>query len=167
MVTPESLREALNYCPETGVLTWLPSAVSNRNRLAGKAAGSPHQKGYLMLQFDGHFLLAHRVGWAIHFGEWPSTILDHINRDKTDNRIANLRLASWSMNEANKTKRRAPTSSEYKWVCLDKRSDRWQARVCGVSAGYFCSEIEAAKAADRLAFARYGAAAVLNFPEVR
>lgn len=70
---------------------------------------------------------AHRIIWAHHYREWPDFPLDHINGDKDDNRIANLRRSpSTSHNRVN-TKRYRTNVSGYKWVSPHR--NRWQAAV--------------------------------------
>lgn len=58
---------------------------------------------YHRIKVSGKFVYAHRVIWALFYGEWPCGIIDHINRNPLDNRIANLRLATFSLNGANST----------------------------------------------------------------
>lgn len=72
--------------------------------------------------------MAHRVIWAIHYGEWPENEVDHINGNKTDNRIENLRIATPSENRCNRGKQRNNTSG-YKGVYFNKRSNSWYAEI--------------------------------------
>lgn len=58
---------------------------------------------YYHVKYRGQRLPAHRVAWAIHYGEWPSDGIDHINRDPMDNRIENLRLATAAQNSCNRS----------------------------------------------------------------
>jgi hypothetical protein len=104
-ITPELLRQLLDYDPETGVLTWKPRPKSLfasdgaykrfHTLYEGKAAGSlwTSQSGgkYLQVRVLKTLLKAHRVAWAIHYGEWPSQCIDHIDGDGMNNRISNLR----------------------------------------------------------------------------
>ena len=91
-MSPETLRELLSYDPETGVLTWKSrSSVQWNTRFAGRPAlACPDKDGYLKGSVLGKYVKAHRVAWAIHYGQWPE-IVDHINGNIADNRIANLR----------------------------------------------------------------------------
>jgi hypothetical protein len=99
--------------------------------------------------------------------------IDHINRDKMDNRKANLREATYSQNGANRPKFNRPANSKYKGVSLQKTKTKrtWQATICvnrkRIYLGTFYNEIEAAKAYDQAAKKHHGEFAYLNFPETK
>ena len=96
----ETLREAFSYDPETGALTWRGTRT-NQVR-AGELAGNPTGRGYTQVQLGSYRLRAHRVAWALHHGADPGPLLvDHINRNRSDNRAANLRLVDSKGNRAN------------------------------------------------------------------
>jgi len=57
--------------------------------------------GYYCIYAEGRRYFAHRIAWALHYGSWPVQYVDHINRDRTDNRIANLRDVSCKINQQN------------------------------------------------------------------
>jgi hypothetical protein len=92
----EVLRELLEYDSETGIITWKVT----RSRLAkvGTEAGSVNRKtGYRLIQVCGKNYTASRIAWALHYGADPYPYeVDHINCDRVDNTIANLRLANRS-----------------------------------------------------------------------
>lgn len=92
------VRSLLSYDLSTGDLRWLSSRCGVR---AGKIAGTDH-KGYLRIRILGKLVLAHRVAWAIHYGEWPNSDLDHIDRNKRNNKISNLRLVDRSQSCVNR-----------------------------------------------------------------
>jgi len=94
--TPEQLRERLAYNPETGALVWKKA----RNKaLIGKESKSLDSAGYVQVNCGvGIVLKGHRVAWAIHYGEWPTMAVDHINGVRNDNRLCNLRQATHAMN---------------------------------------------------------------------
>jgi hypothetical protein len=85
----ERLKELFRYCPETGALTWIKPPKMHP-RMMGAQAGSL-RTGYLFVQIDGVKIGAHRICFAIHHNRWPNGMIDHKNRDRTDNRISNLR----------------------------------------------------------------------------
>jgi hypothetical protein len=97
--TAEELRSLLDYDPETGALTWKASC---RNQVhASSLAGYPNRFGYRDLSIRGRKYKAHRIAWCITTGAWPDKEIDHVNGDRDDNRLVNLRLATRSQNSAN------------------------------------------------------------------
>jgi hypothetical protein len=99
----ETLQATFAYSPETGALTWLVDR-SNGVR-AGMPAGNPNPgawNGYSVIKLGHRRLQAHRVAWALYNGTDPGPLLvDHINRNRSDNRAANLRLVDAAGNRAN------------------------------------------------------------------
>ena len=101
-LTQELVRDLLNYDPETGIFTWRKLAFQARAVKLGDSAGTRHSSGYWQLCIEGKRYLAHRVAWLYVHGVWPKEQLDHIDRDKTNNRIANLRIAAPHENQRNR-----------------------------------------------------------------
>lgn len=93
------IKDKLNYDPLTGVFTW--KVRVNSKVPAGTVAGSPHNKGYLVIRYNKKPYLAHRLAFWWMNGYWPFEV-DHRNRVKTDNRILNLRESTRSANNLNK-----------------------------------------------------------------
>ena len=159
------VRKLFHYNSETGEFVWKQrdaSMFSNgkisaetkakrfNTRYAGKSATVNHSNGYKNVSVMGYsFIRAHRVAWAIFHGAWPTDDVDHINGDREDNRIANLRLATRSENLRNK--RKFPKNkSGYVGVSFYKERGNWNAKI-GVNGkyinlGYFSTKEEAAKA---------------------
>lgn len=158
----EDLRKKLQYNPETGFLYWNPRAPSDfagddpetrcrqwNTRFAGKRALSTEGKnGYLFGTFNGKPITAHRIIWAMVHGHWP-TLTDHINGDRHDNRIENLRDVSYEANSRNMRLQHRNVSGVH-GVQLNKRNGRWVVRV-GSAYGYRWvgefTDLEEAKAA--------------------
>jgi len=96
-------------------------------------------------------------------------IVDHKDRNSLDNRVDNLRFATYSQNARNKPKIKLNSSSRYVGVYFEKRYGRWTAQISvegkHLWLGRFDSEIEAAKAYDTAAKKYHGEFACLNFPE--
>lgn len=140
------IRDLINYDPMNGVLT---AKVNFSGRQAGSVIGSQTWQGYYAFSLFGKKCFAHRLAWLLHYGEWPSMSIDHINGIKTDNRIENLRLCSLSQNQFNKP---TPKNNQtgVKGVHFSKRDKKY---VAGVqvngkfrSAGRY-NDLESAKQA--------------------
>ena len=94
----EVVVKELNYNPDTGVITWKKGRKGRR-----KQAGHLHKgHGYYTICIDGKSYVAHRIAWLLHYGEDPGEmVIDHIDRDKTNNKIDNLRKATHAQNTQN------------------------------------------------------------------
>jgi len=141
--SPELLRKLLRYEPNTGKLYWRErtpdmfvggkrssewSCKAWNGKHAGKEALTSLVQGYQCGPVFGKPYLAHRVIWAIWSGDWPSEQLDHINGDRCDNRIENLRSVSHAENGRNQ-KLRVDSSSGACGVYWNKRSHKWHAQI--------------------------------------
>ena len=125
MISEARLKELMTYDPETGDFAFLKR---RGYRGAGLKAGSMTAFGYWRIRIDRREYHAHRLAWLYVYGEWPEKDIDHINAIKTDNRIANLRIATPAQNNANQplTSR---NSSGFKGVTWHKRCGKWQAAI--------------------------------------
>lgn len=122
--TPEEVRAALCYDPETGLLTWP----------GGKTAGRLTEDGYIKIGLFWRHYLGHILAWVIMNGVWPTHKVDHENNVRNDNRWLNLREGTQSQNIAN-TRRSARNSSGFKGVSFERATRKWAAfiKVAGVS----------------------------------
>lgn len=77
------MNELLCYDEGTGLLHW---KVSRGRVRAGDLAGTSNGRGYIIVRVDGKIYPAHRIAWFLKTGEWPTGVIDHINRDGEDNR---------------------------------------------------------------------------------
>jgi HNH endonuclease len=101
-VTAEEFRRLLRYDPETGEFMWI---VERRSGVpAHKRAGSIHKKGYVHIVVNGRSHRAHRLAWLYMTGAWPREQIDHRNGVRSDNRWDNLRDATQSVNQQNRTR---------------------------------------------------------------
>ena len=121
----EKLLGVLSFNSETGVFCW---KISRGTKAAGAPAGHVDKRGYIRIGIDGQLYAGHRIAWLMHYGEAPPDHLDvdHLNLDKSDNRIANLRLATRAQNKANSTAR-SDSKAGIKGVRC--RGGRWEARI--------------------------------------
>ena len=128
----EYLRQRLRYEPDTGKLFWRETPSRNtawNARYANREAfTSVDRHGYHQSNLGGKVLRAHRVAWALHTGTWPAADVDHINHNRTDNRITNLREASRGENRKNASKPCNNTSGVC-GVSWDIVYSKWQAYV--------------------------------------
>lgn len=131
----------------------------------GKLAGTVNRLGYAQIKVDGQLHLAHRFAWFLHYGEWPKGQIDHINGNKADNRITNLRVASGSENLRNRGKP-ANNTSGYKGVSWIARYRKWQATIKfdgkNKYLGRFATREEAADAYGKAALQHHGEFANLD-----
>lgn len=97
-ITAEQVRELFDYNADTGVLSW--KRPNGRRIRAGDVAGTPHTNGYLTCKIAGQTYLVHRLVWMHAHGEWPN-VIDHLNGQPKDNRLANLRNVSQKTNVQN------------------------------------------------------------------
>lgn len=97
----EKAKEVLSYNPETGDFLRKPTY---RGFKEGEKAGTKDKDDYVKIKFYGYVERGHRLAWGFYYGEMlPSSIkIDHINGDKSDNRIINLRIANDHENARNK-----------------------------------------------------------------
>lgn len=125
-ISAETLKSSLDYDPDTGVFR----RISNRQGgfKLGALAGYKHHSGYTYIKVNGKTYAAHRLAWLFHFGEMPEGEIDHINCDKSDNRISNLRLSDRKGNVCNVGLRNDNTSG-VKGVSWHRECGKWVAYV--------------------------------------
>lgn len=123
MITQEILKQRLDYDPATGVFTrklplWLQGDIAGAKQILGDVHIYVNCKPYK----------AHRLAWLYMTGAFPEKHIDHINRDRTDNRWCNLREATNQQNSYNSSKRKQNTSGA-KGVYWSKTSGKWKAQI--------------------------------------
>lgn len=122
------LQEVLRYKPKTGEFFWLRRpGKGTRSDLVGRRAGYPVRKGYWDIEIGGRAYKVHRLAWLYVYGDWPKDQIDHINRDKADNRIVNLREAANGQNGANSKPK--PSRSGLKGAHWQKREKKWSSDI--------------------------------------
>jgi hypothetical protein len=146
MLTKEELNKIFVY--NNGELFW---KISNSNRVRiGDKAGSIDARGYMQIGLFNEQHRLHRIIWQMHFGNIPDNLqIDHVDRNRLNNKLENLRLANNSQNMRN-TDKRQNTSSKYKGVSWHKRDKKWHAKISIDNTKYyiaqFDNEIEASNA---------------------
>jgi hypothetical protein len=166
MADSAPLYEVLEYDPSTGLLTWKPRSISLFNdgkqsayhnqaiwngRFAGKPALScADARGYLTGNLFGRAVKAHRIAWEIFYSHPPRGEIDHINGNRQDNRISNLRDVSHAENGKNL---RLKANNTTGITGIRKRpSGRWAATISpggkNVTLGTFDTLGEAKKARE-------------------
>jgi hypothetical protein len=147
-LTVDLLNHLFEYDKETGNLIWKIKPSSRGHHVkAGDIAGTLKSHGYLCVGINYNSYRAHRLIFLMHKGYLPKTI-DHINGDKLDNRIENLRAATVGQNQHNR-KTNANNTSGYKGVSWNKALKKWTARITLerkiIHLGYFANVEEAAE----------------------
>jgi hypothetical protein len=143
-LTVDRLHYLLNYDGATGEFTW---RVKRRGCAQGSRAGCRMKSGYDIIRLDNMLHLAHRLAWLHTTGSWPAHQIDHINGDRADNRISNLREATNIENAHNRRKRRN-NKSGYAGVRVE--SHKWLAEIKvnykPIRLGLFATPEEASEA---------------------
>ena len=139
-LTKDDVQAIFNYDKKTGQLLW--GIILNKKMTVGQPAGTLRKDGYIQIKFQGINYLAHRLIYLYHHGYIP-TIIDHINRDTSDNRIENLRAVTQTINQRNN--KRNKTSG----IFFVKRLNKYKVQICGNYLGVFISFNDALIAANK------------------
>lgn len=132
----EYINKNIVYSKEAGSFFWIN----------GKKAGSINNKGYLVIKILNKSYKAHKIAWLISYGVMVSKELqiDHINGDRLDNRIDNLRIVDNRLNHIN---RKTHRNGRLYGCSFHKANKKWKAeiRINGVKTfiGYYSTELEA------------------------
>lgn len=123
-MTQEYLKSKLHYDSTTGIFTWLTG--QNTGKVAGCKNGDLPDKGYWKISIDKIRYSAHRLAWLYEYGEFPPSILDHIDKNRINNSISNLRLATDLLNSRNQSiYKNSPTG----FHGVTAHGNRWRARI--------------------------------------
>lgn len=124
-LSAEELKALLHFDPDTGVFT---RAVSLRRWKAGGIAGSINRSGYWQIRVKGRNRYGHRLAWLYVYGCLPEEQIDHINGNRLDNRISNLRKASQGENNQNRVSQ-VGSSSRFLGVSWNRHLNKWHAYI--------------------------------------
>lgn len=174
-LTQAYLKECFDYDPVTGNLIWRArprSHFKTRNasgasgRRVGQVAGTQVACWYRFISLDRKPYLAHRLVWFWHHGRFPFRDTDHVNRDRSDNRIENLRECTRSQNQQSRGSHRASGSRGVEQISVGT----WRARIRSdgrsIHLGTFFSEKDAALAYARAAVDYFGKFAPIEAKEL-
>lgn len=130
------VEEQVQYTTD-GKLIWLNP---RKKCLVGKECGHITTNGYRVVHCEGKLRMAHHVVWYLHYGVWPGVgyDIDHINMDKLDNRIENLRQVTRTVNALNN-----------KALGVSKNGKGWRARIGQKYVGTFEHRVDAIIAARK------------------
>ncbi len=124
-LTADRLREVVTYDPTTGAFR---NACSRKKVRIGEIAGTVDKSvGYIVLCIDRRRYYGHRLAFLYMTGRWPDECVDHINGDRIDNRWANLRSVSRSINQQNM--RRAMHGSSSGLLGAHRKRGRWSSQI--------------------------------------
>ena len=147
----EYIKENFRYDPETGILYRSLKCSSE------KAVGYKRD-GYLRCTIKKKSFNVHRICWFLHSGKWPDDQVDHIDGDRSNNKISNLRSATNQQNCFN-TKKYSNNRSGFKGVSFHKKSGKWRAQIryqYVIHLGYFDKVEEASAAYEKKAEELFG-----------
>lgn len=138
-VTHDYVCSILSYDPDTGEFRWRHRADKGKKwnaKYPGRLAGANHNFGYVQITINGQLYMAHRLAVFIVDGVWPRGEIDHVNLDKKDNRLTNLRHANRAQNLANTIARsKSGAKGVVAYVGKKKTSFRAQITINGRTVG--------------------------------
>lgn len=144
----ELVSAALEYNPDTGIFK--RKVGTSHNAPKGAIAGCKTPMGYIIIGVGNKSFLAHRLAWLLMTGNWPKKNIDHINRNKSDNRWINLRVASYLENIQNTEALRINNKHGLPGVKWAEKEKVWRAKITvnskTINLGRFKTKEEASKA---------------------
>lgn len=158
MLSPDKLHGLFNYDPVTGMLVRKSSTKGySENRIISRKT----DRGYLVTTIHGKTYKVHHLVWCWH-GNQPVKELDHINRNRLDNRIENLRICTRTQNLGNS----GPKNGKYKGITFCKQTGKWKAQIGvnykNINLGRYSTVYEAVQAYNKAAIDAFGEFAYLN-----
>lgn len=136
--------DTIHFDPESGVLRWL---VARPGCSRGSIAGCLTKSGYIVLKIGRRAVRAHRLAWFLAHGQWPDGEIDHINGDRSDNRLANLRVVDRAGNSQNRRKAHGDNSHGFLGAAWNHQHQRWQAKIVARRVRHHLGYFDTAEAA--------------------
>jgi len=128
MVTQALLKELFIYNPDTGLFIRRKQVRGPNGRIGNIAGHKDKSNGYVKIGVNGKSYKAHRLVWLYMYGKFPSNQLDHINHNRSDNRLSNLREVSMAENLKNK-KFYSCSKHGFNGVIFQPTRNTWYARI--------------------------------------
>ena len=160
-LTHDRLLSIIKYLPETGEMV---NIVPRKNsKCVGEKLGARSGNGQIMLSVDGRAYQMHRLAWFWMTGEWPKNLIDHKDRDPTNNKWSNLRESDRAQNGHNANKKRNNTTGITGiWYCKKRKKYIAEIFVRGVKISLGASEDKQVAAelraeAEKKYFGKYAA----------
>lgn len=160
----EQAKKHIVYDPKTGLVKWVDN--KKNRKIVGWFCGYDHGNGYKQISVFGSRIFVHRLAWAFVYGEHPNGIIDHINGNRSDNRIGNLRCVSDLENNQNIVKPTKASKTGVRGVHFSSRRNRWIAQITvnGKNSHLGCfMNLEEAKQAYMKAKKQFHSAPILAF----
>lgn len=129
-LTIDKIKEMFEYNPKTGAIF----ATDAHPRFKGLRVGALRYDGALAVSVKSVSILSHRLAWLLHYGEWPKGLVVHKNKNKTDNRISNLKLVSPYDNVS--------SIKRYAGVSYVRTTKRWKAVINYKDKQFYLGEYE-------------------------
>ena len=125
--TQARIKELLHYNESTGDLMW-------KNRMsprvpAGAIAGCITKDGYRSTKIDQYWIYTHRVIWIYVYGSLPPEYIDHIDGDRLNNKLSNLRAVTNEQNQHNQRPTGRKSESGILGVTINRKENRWQSSI--------------------------------------
>jgi hypothetical protein len=139
---PKAIFDHLRYDPNTGLFWWIKPGLA---RQMGRPVGT-NKEGYTIIGFQNGLYYAHRLAWYFMKRRWPKKQIDHRDRDRSNNKWKNLRLAT-SAEQRHNSGMRSDNTSGYKGACWAKKERRWLASIGLKGKNKFLGYYPTAKAA--------------------
>jgi hypothetical protein len=134
------------YNSKNGKLYWKINKFRARK---GHEAGNIKPDGYVQVIYNYKYYYAHRLIWLMEYGEWPENFIDHIDHDRSNNKIENLRSVTHLQNVKN-SNRSINNNSGFTGVCWDDKNNKWRSFINNegnrIHLGRFLSFEEAVRA---------------------
>jgi hypothetical protein len=122
-ITYEELQDKLDYNPHTGLFTY----KNVRGKYPGDLAGTIRSSGYIGIKLNGKEYPAHHLAWFWCFGLWPKEV-DHIDHNKLNNAIKNLRAVTHAENSLNRP-HQVNNQSGVQGIFWQQSRKRWLSRI--------------------------------------